>query len=189
MRRYQLMLLGAFLVCWASCGYADEGSTIGTVTQAASLPTKVLGSIAAIGDSITQAFDAKYSAFGNCRFTDTPEYNFSTNTTNNTTFSIAERAIAFKGSMVATANFGSDGARMSSGDDQALEAKAWLLNQATPRLITVFLGHNDICSGEKGQVPGLVFERQSGPEQLLPNLDLCLRTADAPDGGCARHHP
>ena len=90
--------------------------------------------------------------FGNCRFTDTPEYNFSTNTTNNTTFSIAERAIAFKGSGVATANFGSDGARMSSGDDQALEAKAWLLNQATPRLITVFLGHNDICSGEKDKI-------------------------------------
>ena len=148
MRRYQSILLVAFLVCWASCGFADEGQTMETVTQA-SLPTKVLGSIAAIGDSITQAFDAQYSDFGDCRFMDTPEYNFSTNTITNTTISIAERAIAFKGSGVATANFGSDGARMSSGDDQALEAKAWLLTQATPRLITVFLGHNDICSGKK----------------------------------------
>jgi len=149
MRRHLSMLLGAFIVFWASCGFADEGPTIATVTQAASLPTKVLGSIAAIGDSITQAFNAQYSRFESCRYQDTPEYNFSTNTTGNTTVSIAERAIAFKGSGVATANFGSDGARMSSGDDQALEAKAWLLNQATPRLITVFLGHNDICAGQR----------------------------------------
>ena len=152
MRRYQSMLLGAFLVCWASCGYADEGSTIETVTQAASLPTKVLGSIAAIGDSITQAFNAAHSEFESCEYRDTPAYNFATNKTRNTTISIAERAIAFKGSGIATANFGSDGARMSSGDDQALEAKAWLLNQATPRLVTVFLGHNDICSGEKDKI-------------------------------------
>lgn len=132
MRRYQSMLLGAFLVCWASCGYADEGSTIETVTQAASLPTKVLGSVAAIGDSITQAFDAAYSEFESCQFRDTPEHNFSTNTTYNTTVSIAERAIAYKGSGVTTANFGSDGDRMSSGVDQALAAKTWALSQATP---------------------------------------------------------
>ena len=152
MRRYQSMLLGAFLVCWASCGYADEGSTIETVTQAASLPTKVLGSIAAIGDSITQAFNAAHSEFESCEYRDTPAYNFATNKTRNTTISIAERAIAFKGSGIATWNFGSDGARMSSGDDQALEAKTWILNQATPRLVTVFLGHNDICSGEKDKI-------------------------------------
>ena len=102
MRRYQSMLLGAFLVCWASCGYADEGSTIETVTQAASLPTKVLGSIAAIGDSITQAFNAAHSEFESCEYRDTPAYNFATNKTRNTTISIAERAIAFKGSGIAT---------------------------------------------------------------------------------------
>jgi hypothetical protein len=151
MRRYLTILLGAILICSANCGFADEGSTTGAVTQA-SLPTRVLGSIAAIGDSITQAFDAKYSDFGDCRFTDTPEYNFATNKIRNTTISIAERAIAFKGSGVATANFGSDGARMSSGDDQAMQAKAWLLNQATPRLVTVFLGHNDICSGQRDKI-------------------------------------
>ena len=38
---------------------------------------------------------------------------------------------------------------MSHGDDQAQAAKTWALTQAPPRLITVFLGHNDICSGEK----------------------------------------
>ena len=154
MRRYQTMLLGAFLVCWASCGFADEGSTVGIVPQA-SLPTKVLGSIAAIGDSITQAFDAQYSDFKDCRFMDTPEYSFATNIITNTTISVAERAIAFKGSGVAIANFGSDGARMSSGDDQAREARTWLLTQATPpNLITVFLGHNDICSGKKDKFQG-----------------------------------
>ena len=100
MRRYQSMLLGAFLVCWASCGYADEGSTIESVTQAATFPTRVFGSIAAIGDSITQAFNAAYSEFESCQYGDTPEYNFSTNKSTNTTVSIAERAIAFKGSGV-----------------------------------------------------------------------------------------
>jgi hypothetical protein len=147
MSRHWLILLVVLFVCWTKCGYADGASTTEIVTPTASLPTKVLGSIAAIGDSITTAFDAAYSRFDSCRYRDTPEYNFSTNTTRNTTISIAERAITFKGSAVATANFGSDGARMSSGDDQALLAKTWLLNQATPRLITVFLGNNDICSG------------------------------------------
>lgn len=149
MRRYQSILLGAFLVCWTSCGFAEGGSINEAITQEAIFPTRVLGSIAAIGDSITQAFDAAYSDFGDCRYMDTPEYNFSTNTTANTTNSIAERAIAYRGRWVATANFGSDGARMSAGVDQAQTAKAWALNQAAPRLITVFLGHNDICAGNK----------------------------------------
>ena len=118
------------------------------MTAGPPFPTRVLGSIAAIGDSITQAFDAQYSDFVSCRYTDNPEYSFSTNTTSNTTISIAERAIAYKGSGVATANFGSDGAKMSDGLGQAQAAKAWALTQAAPRLITVFLGHNDICGGE-----------------------------------------
>lgn len=149
MRGHTSVLIGIFLVCWASCSFADERTTIETLAPAASLPTKVLGSIAAIGDSITAAFNAAYSEFESCQYRDTPNYGFSTNTTRNTTISIAERAIAFRGNGIKTANFASDGARMSSGDDQALLAKTWLLNQATPRLITVFFGHNDICSGER----------------------------------------
>jgi lysophospholipase L1-like esterase len=111
-------------------------------------PTRAIGSIAAIGDSIIKAFDAQYTDFASCRYTDNPEYSFSTNTAGNTTVSIAERAIAYKGSGVATANFGSDGAKMSDGLEQAQAAKAWAVTQAAPRLITVFLGHNDICRGE-----------------------------------------
>lgn len=111
--------------------------------------TRALGSVAAIGDSITKAYNAEYSAFGSCRYTDNPQYSFSTNTSGNTTISIVERAMAYKGSEVATANFGFDGARMSSGLEQAQAVKAWIVGQAAPRLITVFLGHNDICGGEK----------------------------------------
>jgi lysophospholipase L1-like esterase len=155
MRKHHFILAVAFLTCWASCGFAEDGPAIENVTQAATFPTRAFGSIAAIGDSITAAFNAAHSEFESCEFKDTPEYSFSTNKSTNTTVSIAERAIAFKGSGVVTANFGSDGARMSSGDDQALEAKAWLLNQATPRLITVFLGHNDICRGERDKFPGI----------------------------------
>ena len=114
-----------------------------------SFPTRTPGSMAAIGDSITQAFDAKHSDFLDCRYMDNPEYGFSTSKTINTTFSVAERIIAFKGSTMATVNFGADGARMSSGVDQANSAKTWALSQAAPHLITVFLGHNDICAGEK----------------------------------------
>ena len=80
---------------------------------------------------------------------DNPEYSFCTNTISNSVVSVAERAIAYKGSEVAVANFGSDGAKMTAGYDQALEVKAWALTQAAPRLITVFLGHNDICGGEE----------------------------------------
>jgi lysophospholipase L1-like esterase len=148
MKKHLTILLGALLVCWASYGFADEGPMI-PVVQAATFPTKELGSIAAIGDSITAAFNAAHSEFESCEYNDTPEYSFSTNTNTNTTVSIAERAIAYKGSGIATANFGQDGARMAHGDDQAQAAKTWLLSQATPRLITVFLGHNDICSGER----------------------------------------
>jgi lysophospholipase L1-like esterase len=142
------MSLVVVLICWATCGFADEAPTIDATTRA-SFPTRVLGSIAAIGDSITQAYDAKYSDFEACRFIDNPEYSFSTNTTSNTTTSVAERAIVYKGGGMATANFGSDGAKMSAGVDQAQAAKTWALAQATPRLITIFLGHNDICGGEK----------------------------------------
>jgi hypothetical protein len=115
-------------------------------------PTRTLGSVAAIGDSITQAFNAKYSDFGDCRYIDTPEYNFSTSKTVNTTFSIAERATAYKGSTVPTANFAADGARMSSGADQAAAVKTWASGQAAPHLITVFLGHNDLCAGGKDKI-------------------------------------
>jgi hypothetical protein len=149
MRKYLTVLLGVFLVFWTGCSFADEGLTIDYVTEAAIFQTKAVGSIAAIGDSITAAFNAAYSEFESCTYRDTPAYSFSTNKSRNTTVSIAERAIAYQGSVIATANFGADGARMAHGDDQAQAAKTWLLNQATPRLITVFLGHNDICSGEK----------------------------------------
>lgn len=142
MKRHKLVLAVVFLTFWASCGFA----------QAPSFPTKAIGSIAAIGDSITAAFNAAHSEFESCEYRDTPEYNFSTNKIANTTVSVAERAIAFKGSGVVAANFGQDGARMSHHTyDQALAAKTWLLTQATPRLITIFLGHNDICSGERGK--------------------------------------
>jgi len=149
MRKHLTVLLGVFLVFWTGCGFADEGPTVVPVTQVATFPTKELGSIAAIGDSITAAFNAAYSEFESCTYRDTPAYSFSTNKSRNTTVSIAERAIAYQGSVIATANFGADGARMAHGDDQAQAAKTWLLNQTTPRLITVFLGHNDICSGER----------------------------------------
>jgi lysophospholipase L1-like esterase len=149
MKKHLTILLGALLVCWASYGFADEGPKMVPVTQLATFPTKELGSIAAIGDSITAAFNAAYSEFESCTYRDTPAYSFSTNKSRNTTVSIAERAIAYKGSGIATANFGQDGARMAHGDDQAQAAKTWLMNQATPRLVTVFLGHNDICSGTK----------------------------------------
>jgi hypothetical protein len=137
------------LVFWTGCGYVDEGMSMEATTETATFPTKVIGSIAAIGDSITAAFNAAHSEFESCEYRDTPAYNFVTNKIGNTTVSIAERAIAYKGSSVATANFGQDGARMAHGEDQAQAAKTWLMKQATPRLVTVFLGHNDICSGTK----------------------------------------
>ncbi len=149
MKRHAFLLLGVLFVLWVGCGFGDEISPAENMIQAAALPTRAVGSIAAIGDSITAAFNAAHSEFESCEYRDTPAYNFATNKVRNTTVSIAERAIAYKGDGVAIANFGQDGARMSHGDDQAQAAKTWLMKQATPRLVTVFLGHNDICSGTK----------------------------------------
>ena len=167
MRRHGLVLAAVFLACWASCGFA----------QAPSFPTKKIGSIAAIGDSITAAFNAAHSEFESCEYRDTPEYNFSTNKTANTTVSIAERAIAFKGGGVVVANFGQDGARMSHHTyDQALAAKTWLLNQASPRLVTIFLGHNDICSGEKDKfLPSCSSPNRDPNNYCRPSVDAYER--------------
>jgi len=149
MGKQVFLLSGILFVLWAGFGFGDETSATENLIQGATLPTRVVGSIAAIGDSITAAFNAAYSEFESCKFRDTPAYNFATNKSKNTTFSIAERVMAYKGDIVATANFGQDGARMSHGDDQAKAAKTWLMKQATPHLVIVFLGHNDICSGTK----------------------------------------
>lgn len=198
MRRYVSIFLVVFFVWWSNCSFADNGPILDPVMQSATFPTKAFGSIAAIGDSITAAFNAAYSEFESCEYKDTHEYNFSTNKDVNTTVSIAERAIAFKGSGVVTANFGSDGARMSSGDDQALEAKAWLQKQATPHLITVFLGHNDICSGERDKFPGLCSSPNRDPsnycrtstfayeQQMRQMLDVLVTI---PDSQIAIIHP
>ncbi len=149
MKRYWFLLLGAFLLYLTASGFTNRGFTTGAKAWAAGFPTRELGSVAAIGDSITAAFNAAYSEFESCEYKDNPDYSFAANLVPNTTNSIVERAITYKGSGIAATNFGADGDQMSSGDEQARLAKAWALTQAAPRLITVFLGHNDICAGTK----------------------------------------
>jgi len=198
MKRRLWLLLGISLISWTNYSFADDGLKGEGITKMAAFPTKVIGSIAAIGDSITAAFNAAYSEFESCEYQDTPAYSFSTNTIANTTNSIAERVIAYKGSGVATANFGQDGARMAHGDDQAQAAKTWLLNQATPRLITVFLGHNDICSGEKDKYHASCSSANRDPnnycrtstfayeQQMRQMLDILITI---PDSQIAIIHP
>ncbi len=109
MKRHAFLLLGVLFVLWVGCGFGDEISPAENMIQAAALPTRAVGSIAAIGDSITAAFNAAHSEFESCEYRDTPAYNFATNKVRNTTVSIAERAIAYKGDGVAIANFGQTG--------------------------------------------------------------------------------
>lgn len=140
------------LLCCTSCGPLDEEEMeeLGIVSQAV-FSNKTVGSMGNMGDSISAAFNAKYNDYEDCRYDDTKDYNFATNTSSGGTYSIAERIIAYKGSSIPLKNVGKDGARMTDAPSQAATIKTWALSQATPRVITVFLGHNDICSNTENK--------------------------------------
>ena len=83
-----------------------------------------MGSFAAIGDSLTAGYNAQYNDDDACRFTDTKDYSYASNTAaSNGTYSIAERAIAANATSIPIWNVGEDGAKMKDGDTQAAKIK------------------------------------------------------------------
>jgi len=143
-----LLFLGVLLCTTCNAGAIEEQRT-GVAPAATNLfPSRAPGCVAAIGDSMTQAFNANTS----CRFNDQPQYSWATNQTvfcgvNDKTYSISERASCATGptSIVPTRSFAISGQGMTEGVAQATKAKAWARRQPSPRLVTVLLGHNDIC--------------------------------------------
>ena len=141
-------LAGAVFVI--GCGLEDpdlEDSDVETsTTEQAVFASRSVGSLASIGDSLTVAFNAEYGSFDECRYQDTKSYSYASNTSaSNGTLSIAERANAQNGTAIPIWNVAQDGANMSDGAAQAVQMKSWALSQPAPRLVTIFLGHNDIC--------------------------------------------
>jgi hypothetical protein len=134
------------LVSGVGCGELDDEELELESTSQAVFATKTLGSMAFVGDSITSAFNAEYNSKTSCQYKDTPAYSYASNkVASNGTLSLAERAIAVKGADIPVYNVGTDGDKMMDGPTRANAAKSWALARPAPRLVTVFLGHNDIC--------------------------------------------
>jgi lysophospholipase L1-like esterase len=138
------------------CGIEDDDELVEVSdTEQAVFSSRSVGSMVAIGDSLTAAFNAQYGSYDECRYTDTKDYSYAANVSaNNGTLSIVERASAANATSIPVWNVGEDGAKMKDGDSQALKIKTWALSQPSPRLVTIFLGHNDICGtgGEHNKV-------------------------------------
>lgn len=160
-----LVLCAAFNVGAVEDQRAGVASTTPTL-----FPSRTPGCLAAIGDSMTQAFNANAA----CRFDDQPSFSWATNQTafcgaGDKTYSISERASCATGafSIVPTRSFAISGQSMTEGAAQATHAKAWARSQPAPRLVTVLLGHNDIC--------------QAGPDNVV---DSCSFADKDPNNYC-----
>jgi hypothetical protein len=116
-------------------------------------------SIDATGDSITKAYNGQ-GAFP-CPFGDQPAYNWATGMTSprsnlcgdiGSVFSLTERLECLQGrtmGYIANPNAAVSGADMRADFvNQANLAKSRLQGAPAPRLVTVLMGHNDICSGK-----------------------------------------
>jgi hypothetical protein len=116
-----------------------------------------LNAMDAAGDSITKAFNAQSAAI--CPNTDQEFFNWSTSDTHGTdfcsagsdgVFSQAEQLECRKGTHIIRAdpNDAESGAQMLKDFvQQANKIKTFLNAQPSPRYVTVWLGHNDVCAG------------------------------------------
>lgn len=116
-----------------------------------------LSAMDAAGDSITKAFNAQSAAV--CPNDDQEFLNWSTSDTHGTdfcsagsdgVFSQAEQLECRKGTNIIRAepNDAESGAQMLKDFvQQATKIKTFLSAQPSPRYVTVWLGHNDVCAG------------------------------------------
>lgn len=112
--------------------------------------------IDATGDSITKAFNGQ-GAFP-CPFADQPQYNWATSDTHGTNYcsgggsvySVAERLECLQGrDLLYEGNHAVSGADMLKDFvNQANGVRASLDGSSLPSMVTVLMGHNDICGGK-----------------------------------------
>lgn len=141
-------------------------------------------SMDASGDSITKAFDADDDA---CVYDDQEGLNWATGDTHGIDYcdygpdnvlSHAEMLECINGADISlpAENSAESGAKMRTDFvDQATSINAFLSTAPAPRYTTVFLGHNDICSGDIDKISG---DLCGGNTDKNPN-DYCRTTAAA----------
>jgi hypothetical protein len=121
-----------------------------------------LNAMDATGDSISKAFNAQSAAI--CPNDDQEFLNWATSDTHGANFcsagsdgvfSQAERLECRKGAnlVLAAPNSAESGAQMLKDFvEQATKSKTFLSAQPSPRYVTVWLGHNDVCAGDIDKV-------------------------------------
>ncbi|MFE5482439.1 SGNH/GDSL hydrolase family protein [Streptomyces sp. NPDC056527] len=129
------LLLGAGTL--TGCETAGPAATAAPKPRPTPRPTPVWdrspASVAAVGDSITRAFDA-CSVLSDC-----PEVSWATGT-DSTVNSLALRLLGAKGTAARSWNLARTGARMAELPAQMARAAA-----EKPELVTVMMGANDAC--------------------------------------------
>jgi lysophospholipase L1-like esterase len=151
--------------------------------------TTEVRSLAAAGDSITKGFNAHRTVVADtelfCPNADQEEYGWATSDTNGTdfcsagdegVFSLTERLECRADANVRSRrrNQARSGARMLTHFvGQAQTIRAYLCARSGPRLATVFLGHNDVCSGKVDKEPGCEHGPDEDPD------DYCRTTPAA----------
>lgn len=128
-------------------------STTSTTTSTSTSTTIVLpGKIAAIGDSITQAFDADCTCNTNpfCLIClaggDQPEHSWFDGTSGSV-FSVHDRYLQLDAAITADKSAAADGSEMRGGsNDFSAQADAVLAQVPLPDHVEIELGGNDICN-------------------------------------------
>lgn len=159
-------------------GQIDEGCT-------ASLP----GSLAAAGDSITQAFAADCSCNTNffCLLCllggDQPEHSWFDGSSSNV-FSVHDRYLTIDGSISASKSAAADGSEMRGASNNFIEqANAILTQSPLPDHVEVALGGNDLCNRDcidPARCSNPVYTDDEWRESVRAGLDALV--GGLPDG-------
>jgi hypothetical protein len=132
----------------------------GTVQETLPVVTRWqdMAALAVIGDSITRAFNANGQRIydTSCSWGDDLRYSWFSNTRElgqcyeHYVYSVAERTACAGANPLEVANFAWNGANMhTDAYTQAVQARNWLANQGSNRLVAIFLGGNDICTNNE----------------------------------------
>lgn len=158
------MLICAIVLGGCGVGTVDEeGAQSGAANQDL-FSTRIVGSVTVVGDSVTRAFNAN----DGCNFSDQPNLSWATNETawcgsGDADISVAERASCAAGYTLPAANFAVSGQSMTEARAQATNARNWALGQASPRVVMMLLGHNDICQANVNKYPGACGSADKDP--------------------------